>query len=173
MTEPIEPDEEIIEEIEENEREAVEEALRRIKKDDADGLISPDAVVEAARDPRSALHRFFTWDDSAAAEMYRKVQARQLIRTVVVREHNEPALHYVNVKVKVAGGAQRRGYVDRDRIIADDDLFEQVIADVRARIVAQQNKLESFERARDIRTGLRSVVEQIDKEYPNARKERN
>lgn len=50
------------------------------------GVLQPRAVVEAARDAVSPLHRFFTWDDSEAAEKYRLQQARQLLSVAVEYE---------------------------------------------------------------------------------------
>lgn len=44
----------------------------------------PHLVVEAARDPQSPLHGVFTWDDAKAAESFRVLQARALVRAVVV-----------------------------------------------------------------------------------------
>jgi hypothetical protein len=48
------------------------------------GTITPEQVVEAARDPRSALHHHFTWDNDAAAHAHRLNEARALIRTVKI-----------------------------------------------------------------------------------------
>lgn len=56
------------------------------------GVIHPADVVEAARDPGSAMHRQFEWNDGEAAEAYRLQQARALIRRVkvnVVRSDQE------------------------------------------------------------------------------------
>ena len=61
-----------------SERELVTRALSRIEKDA--GYLTPDAVVEAAANPRHVLHSYFTWDDIEAAYGFRKNQARELIR---------------------------------------------------------------------------------------------
>ncbi len=52
--------------------------------------LTPDMVVEAARDPDSALHERFEWDDSTAAEEYRRLQAAKLIREVTVVVEHRP-----------------------------------------------------------------------------------
>lgn len=44
---------------------------------------TPKAVVDHARNPRSPLHSFFCWDDGVAAERYRIIQARELLRVRV------------------------------------------------------------------------------------------
>lgn len=45
------------------------------------GHLTPEIVIRAAKDPDSALHGEFTWDDAEAAHRYRLVQARALIRS--------------------------------------------------------------------------------------------
>ena len=48
------------------------------------GMLDPRKVVDFAKDPTTALHSRFEWDDSIAAEKYRLAQARQIIRLEVV-----------------------------------------------------------------------------------------
>lgn len=61
------------------------EALEKITAT-ADGKLTPHAVVEAARNQRHPLHKFFEWDDAVAAEAYRVDQAREIIRIVRVED---------------------------------------------------------------------------------------
>jgi len=57
---------------------------------------TPPAVVDAARAEDSPLHRYFTWDDGAAAEKWRLDEARKLVRSihvvVVGDDHQEYAV---------------------------------------------------------------------------------
>lgn len=46
------------------------------------GAFRPKHVLEAARNPRSPLYGLFEWNDRKAAEKYRLVQARRLIKAV-------------------------------------------------------------------------------------------
>jgi hypothetical protein len=58
------------------------------------GEITPEDVLEDAKNSNSPLHSFFEWDDGAAAHQHRLQQARGLIRAVVaiyVRE-DKPAV---------------------------------------------------------------------------------
>jgi len=47
--------------------------------------VRPEDLLERAREENSPLHKFFEWDDAAAAEKYRLEQARKLIYTVTIR----------------------------------------------------------------------------------------
>lgn len=48
------------------------------------GKLTPQIVVDAARDPDHVLHSRFEWDDAVAGEAYRRQQAHDLIRRAKV-----------------------------------------------------------------------------------------
>jgi len=74
------------------------QALAKIATDGG-GRLTPPAVVEAARNPRSPLHRHFEWDDAKAAEAYRLDQARAIIGVIRIEEDDkEPARAFLSVK---------------------------------------------------------------------------
>lgn len=50
----------------------------------AAGVLTPAAVVDAARPKSHPLHHRFEWDNREAAEAYRRQQAADLIRSVRV-----------------------------------------------------------------------------------------
>ena len=50
----------------------------------AHGKLTPQFVLDDARDKNHPLHTRFEWDDTAAAEAYRLVQAHALITSVKV-----------------------------------------------------------------------------------------
>jgi len=49
------------------------------------GEISPEIIVEKARDKNNLLHNYFEWDDTKAAHKYRLEQAKEIIRCLVVQ----------------------------------------------------------------------------------------
>jgi len=50
----------------------------------SNGRLLPEDVIDAARNPNSVLHNYFTWDDSEAAHQFRLQEARALIKKVKV-----------------------------------------------------------------------------------------
>lgn len=55
--------------------------------------ISPEEVLEKAKDENSELHKCFEWDDTVAANKYRLQQARQIIQFIVKvpqKENEQP-----------------------------------------------------------------------------------
>ena len=86
------------------EPEAVAEALAKVATED--GMLKPEAVVNAARDEKSPLHPCFTWDDGKAAEKQRMHEARLLIKCVRIEcpetQRSEPV--YLSVRTDTAKG---------------------------------------------------------------------
>jgi len=62
-------------------RKAISEELQTLVKD---GRLIPEDVVDAAKNPNSSLHTYFTWDDTEAAAAFRLQEARALIKRVRV-----------------------------------------------------------------------------------------
>jgi hypothetical protein len=98
--------------------------------------ITAENVVRKARDDGSALHNCFEWDDSAAAEEYRLVQAREIMRSlvVIIDKPDEPkgvttVRAYENVDLAAKdSGESRRAYVPTAKALAKPELRAQIIA---------------------------------------------
>lgn len=52
---------------------------------DQHGKLTPEIVLDEARDPEHPLHNRFEWRDDVAAEKWRREQARELIVSLKVR----------------------------------------------------------------------------------------
>jgi hypothetical protein len=98
------------------EPEAVADALAKVATED--GMLKPEAVVNAARDEASPLHPCFTWDDSKAAEKQRLHEARLLIKCVRIEcpetHRSEPV--YLSVRTDTA-----KGYMLASQIATADE----------------------------------------------------
>lgn len=58
--------------------------FERLMKEDPQGLLRPEKLVDAAESVNHPLHSRFVWDDTEAARLYRIEQARQVIRSFTV-----------------------------------------------------------------------------------------
>lgn len=61
-------------------RKAIQSELETIRQRNAEKLLKVGDVVEFAKDPATALHKQFIWDDSQAAHQHRLDQARGIIQ---------------------------------------------------------------------------------------------
>jgi len=64
-------------------REEIVVEVEQIQRNNPEGVLIADEVVDYARDPSTALHNQFEWDDTKAAIQHRLDQARRVIRVVV------------------------------------------------------------------------------------------
>lgn len=102
----------------------IRQALKALEEN---GRLTPDEVVKAAKDPKSVLHEYFTWDDSEAAEAWRTEQARRLIRsvTVVVTVEDRPVttVHYVRDPTV----AEDQGYVSLAQLRSEPEAAKAML----------------------------------------------
>lgn len=78
----------------------------------ANGTLTPNAVLQDAKSPKSPLHDEFEWDDSVAGHQYRVAQARNLIARV--RVEIETTTRQIQVPAYVRdpnAAADEQGYV--------------------------------------------------------------
>lgn len=111
----------------------------------ATDVVVPEDIVEFARDERTALHRYFEWDDTAAAREYRIEQARRVLRmaVTVVSAGNKPVRALVSLSSD--GGGYRPLHL--------------VLADPHQRGVLLEDALQSLNRFREKYERLRELAE--------------
>lgn len=86
-------------------------------------------IVDAARPKESPLHTLFTWDDKYAAELYRREEARNMLRKIeVVIDGEEPQRMFINVVETISEDEEERAYVTTARVLSDAVLTRQVLA---------------------------------------------
>ncbi len=89
------------------------------------GRFGPRQVLEYARDPSTALHECFDWDDAHAAERYRLKQAQVVVRSIQVEVSPAAAAAPLVVAAYEGQRTDRGGTVfvsadpDRDDVAAD------------------------------------------------------
>ena len=107
--------------------------LDSIASKSADGMLRASAVVKAAENPKSALHKRFEWDDSKAAKLYRMEQARSTIEIYVEVTSGVESRAYVSLKAdRTSGGGYRRTSDAMDNPITRDMLVDQLRADLQS-----------------------------------------
>ena len=124
-------------------KEALAELMRMSKANG--GKITPEALVEAARDAESPLHEYFEWDNDTAAEKYRLMQARTLIRScrlnVTIHKRKMELPYYVR---DPEADSSEQGYVETGRLPSQEDLAREVIVNEFKRAASQLRKARNM-----------------------------
>lgn len=91
--------------------------------------LTPNLIIEVAKNPGSILHEFFEWDDKKAGHSHRLQQARNLITSVKVTIVSETkminAISYVR---DPRLPSHQQGYVSIETLKTDKDLARESIA---------------------------------------------
>ena len=109
-----------------------------------DGLLRAEDVVDFARDPDTVLHKRFTWDDNEAAERFRLMQARQVIRVhvkIYPREKQRVRAYVSMIEDRKKGG----GYRATDEVMHITALREQLLSQAHREMKAFVKRYEHLE----------------------------
>lgn len=112
-------------------------------RDQNKGRLTPEVVLEDARPEDSPLHPAFEWDDTVAAERYRKNQAQAMIQAVViVASENRPEVRaFVSV---VQADDQGHTYTHILHAMDTPALREQVIENAKHDLEIWENKYQDL-----------------------------
>lgn len=125
------------------------------------GMLEIDDVLNEAKDETSILHKHFEWDDSEAADLYRRQQARALIQKCKIQlVETEPVMIRAFVSLptdRVNGG----GYRLMSEVVNDDSMRDELIRDIQLTIARWNKKLHLIDG--DIAELLEQLEDRISK----------
>ena len=115
--------------------------------------LTPEEILEKAKDPDSELHKCFEWDDSKAAHLYRLQQARTIVQNLVFvpEKKNEPP-----VRVFYNLTFEKAEYHPTKLILKKPDEYEALLQKALGELRAFQAKYQMI-------SELQSIFEMIDK----------
>lgn len=125
---------------------------------DAKDQLTPENLVDVSRPEDAPVHDEFEWDDSIAAEGFRRHQAAMLIRQVVLvakpeerkkaeKEDNVELIAYDGVRAfssDYESGGEKKRYVSTPRIMSDIDKRQILLENAKRDLVAYVRKYEKL-----------------------------
>lgn len=143
----------------------MDEAIRKFLHDLAalnNGVLTPEMIVEAAKDPASPIHEEFEWDDARAAHLHRLNQARTLIRGVRVVEHYYESSVQRPVWMRDPDQpAKKAGYIEVDTLRSDEEKARRALAQELSRVNALLMRSRSLALTLDMTDAIDGVLAQI------------
>lgn len=100
--------------------------------------VTPEQVVEAARVENSELHKCFDWDDSIAADKWRKQQAGDIIRNLII-ERTEDSGDKAPIRMFYKT-SESSGYVHTALIVKNQSEYEALLQQAYAELRAFKRK---------------------------------
>jgi len=125
-------------------------------------VVTPAAIVAAARPKSSRLHPYFEWDDKKAAERYRLNQAQFLLRMVHVVVESQPdpvrAFHVVTV---AENDRIERGYVPLRTVVAQPVLMDQVLESARQELESWRKRYSQYQQLSSHVAQVTAIIAQM------------
>ena len=133
------------------------------------GTVTEDIVIEAARKDSHPLHRYFEWDDSVAAQHWRKSQALSLImasKMVVVLQKNTGAAPNVvradQPEVRRLVSAFRgEGFKLRKDALADDGQRAAIIEKHKSRLRGWCRETIDIQELGGLRLAILGLIDEV------------
>lgn len=113
---------------------------------EAHGELKPEYVVEESRPEGALLHSLFQWNDTIAAESWRKEQASRLIRNVHVVINNEDVKCSVRAFVNVSTGKDiPKSYIPFKEAILNKEAYADLLQQAKEEMQAFVRKYSQLE----------------------------
>jgi hypothetical protein len=133
----------------------IKEELLQISNDN-NGLLKPEVVVEFARDPETALHSKFEWDDAKAGHNYRLWQARQVISLEFSVIESEKPTKETRLFVSLTEDRKEGGYRLITDVLSDEALLDRMLKDALSELIRIKTKYNHLQE-------LSKVFAEVDK----------
>lgn len=120
---------------------------------------APRALLDAAREPDSPLHHYFTWDDGEAGEKYRLAQAGALYRRVKLQivkidaEKREVVFETIRATTSVPSDRKQKDSASYGRtsvVMNDEQRRASVLRGIVRELTALRNKYRTYSELHDV-----------------------
>lgn len=144
----------------------VSQAVYKVSADDAGaeferiletGELTAERIVDESRPKDAVLHNEFEWNDSIAAEKYRREQARTMLRCLIkVTDDRPPTRAFFTIDYT----NKRKGtYEQIEVIVADDQKADKLLKIALGELKSFRKKYDSLSQLADLFTVIDKFLE--------------
>ena len=107
--------------------------------------ITPQNVVNLARDEKSVIHNDFEWNDEIAGEKYRNIQARLMIQNFVIETKEEKApVRALQITTKISN------YKPVEFFLKNEDEYQLLLKRALSELQAFKERYSSLAELEDV-----------------------
>ena len=140
-----------------------QDAILLAELEDANGNVTAERVVEAARAEDHEWHHRFEWNDTEAARRFRIDQARTLIRTVRYERKTATATFRSVAYVRdPAADPREQSYVSVIRLRADADRARDALIAESARIASALRRARELANVLELEREVSAMLQQTE-----------
>ena len=118
------------------------------------GTLKQQSIVDYARDPATALHSKFEWNDARGGEKFRLIQAQQLIRLYVIRQPEAETPTRVIVSLQQDRHKNGPGYRGLNDVLRVPELRNNLLATALMELRAVQRKYSTLQELAEVWSAL-------------------
>jgi len=121
-------------------------------------------VVDESKDKKAVLHKCFEWDDKKAAEGYREVQAKEIIRHLVVVETVKTDKEVKDIEtrafvsVKSDDEKRKKKYVSVENAMSDEYYKQQLVMQAISELQAFRQKYKDLMMFKEIFEAIEKIA---------------
>lgn len=105
--------------------------------------ITPDSIVELAKNEDSVLHNLFEWDDKVAAGKWRKQQARTIMCNLVVEEAKDEDSEPIQVRLYHKTDDQTE-YHELQFFVQHEDEYKKLLNQAKRDLISFKTKYHTL-----------------------------
>lgn len=131
--------------------------LERIRQ--KHGILSTELVVAESRPKRAVLHNIFQWDDTKAADAWRRKQAGDLMRNIIVVVENQEVSCRVRALVNVSTAEDSgRSYIPITEAIYDDVAYKDLLGQAKEEMETFVTKYSQISELNSVKAEMLKVI---------------
>ena len=130
---------------------------KKVYEEIKDTKLTPQEVLEKAKDEDSELHKCFEWDDSIAAEKYRYGQARKVIQLLVIRNEDVDKKDDEPVRVFQVT-SERNTYSPVKLIVQQPDEYQNLLNRAIRELEAFKKRYKSLSELEDVFDAIDALI---------------
>lgn len=145
-------------------KKTVSEELTEIQRQN-NGLLDPQKVVDYARNPETALHSRFLWDDEEAAERYRLWQARQIIRMELVIVEEPVTKRVIQIRQyvslpsdRITVGRERNGYREIISVLKNNEKRQELFESAKQDMLIFKRKYQALQEVSKVINAIDEIL---------------
>lgn len=125
--------------------------------------LNADSVLDAARERSSILHDLFDWDDTVAAEKWRRQQAANLVRSVHVIYEESDTGNRRESRAFMSVEREEREYLRVETVMTDQNLRDQVLQRALAEAEQWRKRYEDMRELAEVFSAIEVTERRIRK----------
>lgn len=147
------------------------ERIDKILKIQSQKGLTPENLINEAKDKNNPLHDLFDWDNNIAGDKWRLQQARVIINEVKVVIDEKEYYAFENVSVKVNDNLEhKREYMPIVTIMSNKELRQQIIRSALQQLAYWEKQNEKYTELMPIIQTAQKVRKEIEKQWQKKKK---